>query len=90
MADQSAIDSIPDHLKMKYVPVLKDLFNEMNRFGQAFEASADPKNDKAVSDLRKAFLAHVDQAYTDFASDGGTQEQWKVLASADHYGHFGP
>ncbi|MBI2233534.1 MAG: hypothetical protein HYU57_00705 [Micavibrio aeruginosavorus] len=90
MTDQSEIDSIPDHLKTKYVPMLKDLFNELNRFAQTFEESADPVSDQTIRDMRDAYLKHVDQVFTDFAADGGTKEQWNVLAPAVHYGHFGP
>jgi hypothetical protein len=83
---QNPLDSIPDDLKKKYIPILTDLFDIFNTCAKAADAALDPESDPVIIDLAKTFEKGMDQAYNDFTNEGGTLEQWNILVPAVHYG----
>jgi hypothetical protein len=90
MSSPDLLDTVPDHLKAKYIPLLKDAFNQLSQLSVATEQCADPQNDPALARERDAFLQRLTDIFSDFSHDGGTVEQWNILAPAVHYDKFGP
>ena len=90
MSSSDLLDTVPDHLKAKYIPELKAVFNQLSQLCVATEQCADPQNDPALVREREVFLQRMADIFSDFAQDGGTVEQWNILAPAVHYGEFGP
>lgn len=69
------LDAIPQVLKDKFVPVIENAFQTV--FAAAANQSGQP--DRAL----------IEKALQDFLKDGGTEDQWNILAPAVHYGSYG-
>lgn len=86
---------VPQALADKHVPAIKAVFA---KYAEAVIvlSTAQQKNpfafekDPTVTAFRAEYDQLVGKVYQDFTSDGGTEEQWNILAPAVHYGHFGP
>lgn len=91
MTDPNGLDQIPDHLKAKYIPRLKELFNEYAEYVEVFEASPiKTDKDPVLKQKGDNYTAHVEEVYDDFLADGGTEDQWNILAPTIFYSKFDP
>ena len=89
------LKQVPQALADKHVPALKTMFAKYVEAVTVLTTAQqkDPLNfekDPAVIALRDEYHQMASRVYEDFALDGGTKEQWNILAPAVHYGHFGP
>lgn len=88
------LKQVPQALADKHVPALKTLFAKFVQGVNVLTTAQqkDPlnfENDPAVIALRDEYNQLASQVYEDFTQDGGTKEQWNILAPAVQYGHFG-
>ena len=82
---------IPESLRKKYGPEIKKCFDLFNDLAGQLDAEDDLDIDApGFEDRRNAYLNTVATVHGDFAADGGTEDQWNILAPAIHYGLYTP
>jgi hypothetical protein len=84
------MENIPDHLKQKFVPRLKDQFRKIAEMAAAADMDPSLLQDGSFAAQARDFHREMGALYDDFERDGGTEEHWNRLAPAVHKGDFGP
>ncbi len=90
MAAQDPLDTIPDHLKTKFTPLIRKAFEEVRQLMADAEQVPDPESDPVLVRMRTTVLGRVEMLAAEFEADGGTEGQWNILAPAIDYGRFNP
>lgn len=72
------IEALPESLKIKYIPVLKQHFNTMNMM----LSKPDEEYSGALQEAFNSLHTKLSEIYDEFKNDGGTTEQWNLLSMA--------